>query len=57
MRHCEHQHSQICVLPTLVQASSNYLDVMKTGTEMMGLTGRPDRMIREVGMVIPEEWK
>jgi len=22
-----------------------------------GLTGRPDRLIREGGMVIPEEWK
>ena len=22
-----------------------------------GLTGRPDRLIREEGMVIPEEWK
>jgi CRISPR-associated exonuclease Cas4 len=33
------------------------LDSVTLISERYGLTGRPDRLIREGGMVIPEEWK
>jgi CRISPR-associated exonuclease Cas4 len=33
------------------------LDRVTLTSYRLGLTGRPDRLIREGGMVIPEEWK
>jgi len=33
------------------------LDNVRLTSRRLGLTGRPDRLIREGGMVIPEEWK
>ena len=33
------------------------LDRVTLTSDRYGLTGRPDRLIREGGMVIPEEWK
>ncbi len=33
------------------------LDRVTLTSRRLGLTGRPDRLIREGGMVIPEEWK
>jgi len=33
------------------------LDIVTLISRRYGLTGRPDRLIREGGMVIPEEWK
>jgi CRISPR-associated exonuclease Cas4 len=33
------------------------LDRVTLTSHRLGLTGRPDRLIREGGMVIPEEWK
>lgn len=33
------------------------LDNVTLTSERYGLTGRPDRLIRESGTVIPEEWK
>jgi CRISPR-associated exonuclease Cas4 len=33
------------------------LDRVTLTSQRLGLTGRPDRLIRKDGMVIPEEWK
>ena len=33
------------------------LDNVLLTSRRLGLTGRPDRLIRKGGMVIPEEWK
>ena len=41
----------------LAEGKTVALDNVTLTSRRYGLTGRPDRLIREGGMVIPEEWK